>query len=96
MGRRTLEGSEGNRFVPPLACPGVGRLIFRMTPLLGNDQRYGNSEMVRKWFKLGFISTIKYGEEAGLLPIGVEMQRYPDFPRKAVPSGDPVPAPPPE
>ncbi|KAG8908747.1 hypothetical protein FRB99_002985 [Tulasnella sp. 403] len=58
------------------------------------DERYGNSEMVRKWFKLGFISTVDYGAEAARTPIAIEMQRLPGFSRVPEPSYDPVPPPP--
>ncbi|KAG8908755.1 hypothetical protein FRB99_002993 [Tulasnella sp. 403] len=58
------------------------------------EERYGNSEMVRKWFKLGFISAINYGPESTQLPVAIEMQRFPGFGRVPVPSFDPIPAPP--
>ncbi|KAI0684994.1 hypothetical protein BC835DRAFT_1421711 [Cytidiella melzeri] len=57
------------------------------------DERYGNSEMVRKWHKLGFISTVNYGPTAETMPIAIEMERTPGFGRVPVQSNDPDPAP---
>ena len=53
------------------------------------DERYGNSEMVRKWFKLGFVKAMPYGGSI----IAVEVERNPDLFDKTD-SKDPVPAPP--
>ncbi|KAG8908749.1 hypothetical protein FRB99_002987 [Tulasnella sp. 403] len=55
-----------------------------------DDERYGSSEMVRKWFKLGFVSTVDYGPDSVRRPIAVETERYPDFSRIVVPSNDPA------
>lgn len=59
-----------------------------------NDDRYGNSEMVRKWFKLGFVSSINYGPQSEKVPVSIEQQRYPGFSRIPIPSKDPVDPPP--
>jgi len=44
-----------------------------------DDDRYGNSEMVRKWTKLGFIAQEHYGPKMNTLPIYIEKERHPDF-----------------
>ncbi|KAG8944496.1 hypothetical protein FRC04_001718 [Tulasnella sp. 424] len=59
-----------------------------------DDDRYGNSEMVRKWFKLGFVSSVDYGPQSKKLPISIEQERYPGFSRIPIRSNDPVDPPP--
>ena len=44
------------------------------------DNRYGNSEMVRKWTKLGFVAQENYGPKTNTLPIYIEKERHPEFP----------------
>ena len=45
------------------------------------DELPGNSEMVRKWMKLGFITSQPYGRTTEhMLPIYVEKERHPDLP----------------
>ncbi|KAG9004540.1 hypothetical protein FRB90_009513 [Tulasnella sp. 427] len=58
------------------------------------DERYGNSEMVRKWFKLGFVTSINYGPHSNKEPVGIEVQRYPGFSRIPEHSKDPDVPPP--
>jgi hypothetical protein len=66
--------------------------FFRTYISIGDfDERYGNSEMVRKWFKLGFVKAIPYGGPKARI-IAVEVDRNPDLPDKTE-SDDPVPAP---
>lgn len=44
------------------------------------DDTPGNSEMTRKWMKLGFIAQEHYGPKLNLLPIYIEKERHPNFP----------------
>jgi hypothetical protein len=50
------------------------------------DDRYGNSDMVRKWFKLGFIAAEYYEgprSRGGLPVVYIEKERNPDFPHSS-------------
>lgn len=51
-----------------------------LTDAIHVDELPGNSEMVRKWMKLGFIAPQPYGLTMNALPIYVEKERHPDLP----------------
>jgi len=52
-----------------------------MLILFKSDDTLGNSEMTRKWMRLGFIAQVHYSDSPDHLPIYIEKERDPTLER---------------
>ena len=76
-----LDGTTGSNANPVTVGHFHDIFYFYDVDTFKSDDTLGNSEMTRKWMRLGFIAQVHYSDSPDHLPIYIEKERDPTLER---------------